>query len=50
MGSEMCIRDRLIIVVRDDIKPDAQKFVDYVLSPEGQNFVEASGYIKLTRD
>jgi len=41
------IARELIIVVRDDIKPDAQKFVDYVLSPEGQNFVEASGYIKI---
>lgn len=37
----------LIIVIRDDIKPEAQKFVDYILSPEGQTFVEASGYIKI---
>lgn len=37
----------LIIVIRDDIKPEAQKFVDYILSPEGQTFVEESGYIKI---
>jgi len=41
------IARELIIVIRDDIKPNAQKFIDYVLSPEGQNFVEASGYIKI---
>jgi len=41
------IARELIIVIRDDLKPDAKKFVDYVLSPEGQNFVEAAGYIKL---
>ena len=44
------IARELIIVIRDDLKPDAKKFVDYVLSPEGQNFVEAAGYIKLNRD
>lgn len=37
----------LIIVIRDDIKPEAQKFVDYILSPKGQSFVEAAGYIKI---
>jgi len=37
----------LIIVIRDDIKPEAKKFVDYILTPEGQNFVEAAGYIKI---
>ena len=37
----------LIVVVRDDIKPEAQSFIDYLLSPAGQNFVEASGYIKI---
>ena len=37
----------LIIVIKDDIKPEAQKFVDYILSPKGQSFVEASGYIKI---
>lgn len=45
-GNYPIARD-LIIVIRDDIKPEAQKFVDYILSPEGQNFVEASGYIKI---
>ena len=37
----------LIVVVRDDIKPEAKSFIDYLLSPAGQNFVEASGYIKI---
>lgn len=41
------IARELIVVVRDDIEPPAQKFIDYVLSPAGQNFVEASGYIKI---
>lgn len=36
----------LNIVVRSDISPPAQAFVDYLLSPEGQNFVQRSGYIK----
>lgn len=45
-GNYPIARD-LIIVIRDDISPDAQKFVDYILSPAGQNFVEASGYIKI---
>lgn len=39
------VRD-LNIVVRSDISPPAQKFVDYILSPHGQAFVEHSGYIK----
>lgn len=37
----------LIVVVRDDIKPAAKSFIDYILSPDGQKFVEASGYIKI---
>ncbi len=37
----------IVIVVRNDIKPEAQAFVDYVLGADGQNFVEASGYIKI---
>lgn len=45
-GNYPIARD-LIIVIRDDIKPEAQKFVDYILSPQGQSFVEASGYIKI---
>lgn len=39
------VRD-LNIVIREDISAPAQAFVDYLLSPEGQVFVEASGYIK----
>lgn len=46
-GSFPIVRD-LNIVVRDDISPQAQMFVDYLLSPEGQVFVERSGYIKIT--
>jgi len=42
------IARKLIIVIRDDIKPQARDFVDYILSPEGQNFVANSGYIKIT--
>ena len=45
-GTYPIVRD-LVIVVRNDIKPTAQKFVDYVLGPEGQNFVEDAGYIKI---
>ena len=45
-GTYPIVRD-LVIVVRNDIKPAAQKFVDYVLGPEGQNFVEDAGYIKI---
>ncbi len=41
------IARELIIVIRDDISSEAQKFVDYILSPEGQTFVETSGYIKI---
>jgi len=43
-GSFPITRD-LNIVVRDDISPDAQDFVDYLLSESGQSFVAASGYI-----
>jgi phosphate transport system substrate-binding protein len=39
------VRD-LNIIVREDISPRAQAFVDYLLSPAGQVFVERSGYIK----
>ena len=41
------IARELVIVIRDDIKPEAQSFVDYILSPKGQEFVEQSGYIKI---
>jgi len=40
------VRD-LNIVIRDDISAPAQTFVDYLLSPAGQAFVEQSGYIKI---
>jgi len=40
------VRD-LNIVIRDDISAPAQTFVDYLLSPDGQVFVEQSGYIKI---
>ena len=45
-GNYPIARD-LIVVIRDDIKPEAQAFIDYLLSPTGQTFVESSGYIKL---
>jgi len=38
------VRD-LNVVVRDDIKPSAQTFIDYLLGPNGQAMVESSGYI-----
>ena len=40
------VRD-LNIVIRGDISNMAQDFVDYLLSPQGQVFVEQSGYIKI---
>ncbi|WP_026942536.1 substrate-binding domain-containing protein [Hellea balneolensis] len=46
-GSFPFVRD-LTVVTRDDIKPAAQKFVDYLLGPDGQKAVEASGYIRVT--
>lgn len=42
------VRD-LNIVIRGDISSQAQNFVDYLLSPDGQNFVEKSGYIKINQ-
>ena len=47
-GSWPIIRD-LNIVTRDDISPEAQRFVDFLLSPDGQNHVAQSGYIKVSR-
>jgi len=44
-GSFPIVRD-LNIIIRGDISPKAQAFVDYLLSPAGQVFVERSGYIK----
>ena len=35
----------LNIIVRGDISPSAQKFVDYLLGERGQEFVVESGYI-----
>ena len=40
------VRD-LNIVVRNDISASAQDFVNYLLSPKGQSFVEQSGYITI---
>lgn len=45
-GSFPIVRD-LSIVIRGDISPQARSFVDYILSPPGQIFVEQSGYIKI---
>ena len=45
-GSYPISRD-LNIIVRDDISPDAQAFVDYILSPKGQVFVRDSGYVSV---
>ena len=33
-------------VTRGAIRPDAQKFVDYVLSPEGQRILESEGLVR----
>lgn len=46
-GAFPFVRD-LNVVTRPDISPAAQSFVDYLLGPEGQNAVEASGYIKVS--
>ncbi|MDB2437446.1 phosphate ABC transporter substrate-binding protein [Hellea sp.] len=46
-GSFPFVRD-LLVITRGDIKPPAQKFVDYLLGPEGQKAVEESGYIKVS--
>lgn len=43
-GKYPFVRD-LNVVVRGDIKPSAQRFIDYLLGPEGQKKVEQSGYI-----
>jgi len=37
----------LNIIVRGDVTPDTQEFVDYLLSTRGQSFVAASGYISV---
>ncbi|MEP1229853.1 MAG: phosphate ABC transporter substrate-binding protein [Litorimonas sp.] len=39
----------LNIVVRGDISPAAQGFVDYLLSPDGQDFVQNSGYVPVNK-
>lgn len=43
-GSFPITRD-LNIIIRDDITPETQEFVDYLLSERGQSFVSSSGYI-----
>jgi len=43
-GSFPITRD-LNIVVRNDISPKAQEFIDYLLGDSGQSFVASSGYI-----
>lgn len=43
-GDYPFVRD-LNVVKRDDLKPAANQFITYLLGPEGQKFVEASGYI-----
>ena len=44
-SGEFPITRDLNIIVRADISPDAQDFVDYLLSEHGQYYVEESGYI-----
>ena len=46
-GSFPFVRD-LLVITRNDIKPTAQTFIDYILSPDGQTAVEQSGYIKVS--
>jgi len=46
-GTFPFVRD-LNVVTRDDIDPTAQKFVDFLLGPKGQEGVEKSGYIKIS--
>jgi len=43
-GSYPIARD-LTIIVRNDISPKAQAFVNYLLSPKGQVYVQESGYV-----
>ena len=45
-GQFPIVRD-LNIIVRNDISPAAQGFVDYILSEDGQKYVTASGYIPI---
>jgi len=42
------IRD-LNIVIRHDIRPEARKFVDYLLSDAGQTYIRKSGYIRVAQ-
>jgi len=41
------ISRNLNIVVRDDISPAAQRFVDFLRSPDGQAFAQDAGYIRI---
>ena len=47
-GSFPFVRD-LLVITRSDMKPTAQQFIDYLLGPEGQDAVEQSGYIKVSK-
>lgn len=46
-GAYPFVRD-LNLVKRGELKPSAQKFIDYMLGPDGQEAVAASGYIKVS--
>lgn len=39
----------LTLITRSDIKPEAKAFIDYILSSDGQIFVEQSGYVKVVK-
>lgn len=39
----------LFVFMDNDPKPNAQKFVDFCLSPEGQKLVESAGYASIDR-
>ena len=46
-GSYPIARD-LNLVIRQDISPKARAFIDYILSPQGQVFVEQAGYVAVS--
>jgi len=39
----------LVIVIREDVSPAAQQFVNFMLSPEGQKHVADSGYLPVNK-